>query len=76
MKAQKLGTNRVPMKAFMAMPNTTAAPRAVRLPAPGPVANSIGITPNTNAKAVIMMGRKRICPASCAAWIIGTPFLR
>lgn len=46
----------------------------LRLPAPGPLANSIGITPNTNAKAVIMMGRKRICPASCAAWIIGTPF--
>lgn len=73
---QKLGTKRVPMKAFIAMPKTTAVPIAIRLLAPGPVANSIGITPNTNASAVIMMGRNRICPASSAAFMIGTPALR
>ena len=59
MNAQKFGTNSVPMKAFMAMPNTIAVPSALRLPAPGPVANIMGNTPKMNASAVIMMGRKR-----------------
>ena len=50
-------------KVFSAIPNTTAAPSATRLPAPAPVAKSNGITPNTNASDVIRIGRRRICPA-------------
>ena len=34
------------------------------LPAPAPVANSNGITPNTKVNEVIRIGRKRTCPAS------------
>ena len=56
------GTNNVPTNALTAMPNTTAVPRLSRLSAPAPVANSIGITPNTKASAVIMTGRKRTIP--------------
>ena len=52
-------------KVFMAIPNTTAAPNAIRLCAPAPVANNKGITPNTKAKEVIRIGRKRTCP-QCA----------
>lgn len=60
---QSGGTKRVPTAAFMAMPNTTAAPRLMQLAAPASVAKSMGITPNTKARAVIMMGRKRMLPA-------------
>ena len=40
-------------KVFIAIPNTTAAPNAIRLCAPAPVANNNGITPSTKAKDVI-----------------------
>lgn len=65
--SQKFGTNNVPIKPFIAMPNTTAVPSSMRLLAPAPLANIIGITPKTNARAVIMIGRNLITPASCAA---------
>lgn len=58
--SQKPGTNRVPTIALIAIPKTTAVPKAIREAAPAPVANNIGITPNTKAKAVIIIGRKRI----------------
>ena len=58
---------------FIAIPNTTAAPRAMRLSAPAPVANSKGITPNTKAKDVIKIGLNRTCPASYAASLIEFP---
>ena len=76
MNSQKLGTKSVPMKAFIAMPNTTAVPSSIRLLAPAPVANIIGITPNTKARAVIMIGRKRITPASWADCLMLFPLLR
>ena len=63
-------------KVFMAIPNTTAAPNAIRLCAPAPVANNKGITPNTKAKEVIRIGRKRTCPASKAAYLIELPSAR
>ena len=58
------------------MPNTTAVPSDTRLAAPAPVANIIGITPNTNARAVMSIGRRRTLPASSAACRTGMPFLR
>ena len=61
-------------KVFIAIPNTTAAPNAIRLCAPAPVANNKGITPSTKAKDVIRIGRKRTCPASKAASLIELPF--
>lgn len=73
--SQNPGTKRVPAKALVAMPNTTAVPSAIRDWAPAPVANSIGRTPNTNANAVIMIGRKRMLPASVAACLTLRPVL-
>ena len=55
------------MMALTAIPKTTAVPRLKRLEAPAPVANSIGMTPNTNASAVIIIGRKRTLPPWNAA---------
>ena len=49
---------------------------AIRLCAPAPVANNKGITPNTKAKEVIRIGRKRTCPASKAASLIELPSAR
>ena len=63
-------------KVFIAIPNTTAAPNAIRLCAPAPVANNNGITPSTKAKDVIRIGRKRTCPASKAASRIELPSAR
>ena len=37
-------------KVFIAIPNTTAAPNAIRLCAPAPVAKNNGITPSTKSK--------------------------
>ena len=39
---------------FTAIPNTTAAPSATRLPAPAPVANNNGITPSTKNGILIV----------------------
>ena len=44
---------------LIAIPNTTAAPKDIRLAAPAPVAKSKGMTPNTKANEVIRIGRKR-----------------
>jgi hypothetical protein len=69
--SQKFGTKRVPNTAFTAIPNTTAAPKLMRLAAPAPVANNIGITPNTNANDVIIIGRNLTRPAFIDASRIG-----
>ena len=58
---------------LIAIPNTTAAPKDIRLAAPAPVAKSKGMTPNTKANEVIRIGRKRTCPASKAESRIGLP---
>ena len=76
MSSQKLGTKRVPMMALRNIPNTTAVPSDMRLSAPAPVANIMGITPKMNASAVIMMGRKRMTPALSAEVRIGVPDFR
>ena len=61
---------------LIAIPNTTAAPKDIRLAAPAPVAKSKGMTPNTKANEVIRIGRKRTCPASKAESRIGLPSFR
>ena len=61
---------------LIAIPNTTAVPRARRLFAPVPVANRSGMTPKTKAKEVMRIGRKRMWPASFAASRIDFPSLR
>ena len=49
------------------MPKNTAVPRAWRISAPAPTANTRGATPRMKANEVIRIGRRRVRAASIAA---------
>lgn len=58
------------------MPPITVVPSACWLAPPAPVAIAIGRTPQTKARPVIRMGRKRSEHASTVASISGLPCVR
>lgn len=61
------GTNNNLINVADTMPQTTTGPTATHLAAPAPEANSNGITPRINERAVIITARNRSLAASNAA---------
>ena len=58
----------MPSRVAASMPLKTVVPMARRLPAPAPVAITMGTTPRIKVKEVINTGRKRIFAPSSAAF--------
>ena len=58
------------------MPPMTLVPSACWLAPPAPVATTIGSTPQTKARPVIRIGRKRKLQASIVASTRGLPWAR
>ena len=75
MTTYSIGIKNSPTVDAMAIPAKTAMPMLTRAAAPAPLAITSGTTPRMNAKAVIMMGRKRSLAPSAAASNRPMPFL-
>ncbi len=66
---------KIARKVAASMPPITPVPTDNRAPAPAPLENANGATPNMNASEVISIGRKRSLAASSAAADVDSPSL-